>query len=39
MVSEKIAGAIGGDVIGKVITLKRYPDKKLTIDGVFKELA
>lgn len=38
MVSEKIAKAIGGDVIGKVITLKRYPDKKLTIAGVFKEL-
>jgi len=38
MVSEKIAKAIGGEVIGKVITLKRYPDKKLTIAGVFKEL-
>lgn len=38
MVSEKIAEAIGGDVTGKVITLKRYPDKKLTIAGVFKEL-
>ncbi len=38
MVSEKIAGAIGGEVIGKVITLKRYPDSKLTVDGVFRSL-
>jgi putative ABC transport system permease protein len=38
MISEKIADAIGGEVIGMVITLKRYPDKKLTIEGVFKEL-
>src|SRR5512133_9234 len=38
MISDKIAKAIGGEVIGKVITLKRFPDKKLTISGVFKEL-
>jgi putative ABC transport system permease protein len=38
MISDKIANAIGGEVIGKVITLKRFPDKKLTIGGVFKEL-
>jgi putative ABC transport system permease protein len=38
MISSKIAKAIGGDVIGKVITLKRFPDKKLTIAGVFKDL-
>jgi putative ABC transport system permease protein len=38
MISEKIADAIGGEVIGKIITLKRYPDKKLTIEGVFKDL-
>ena len=38
MISDKIAKAIGGDVTGKVITLKRFPDKKLTIGGVFKEL-
>jgi putative ABC transport system permease protein len=38
MISDKIARAIGGEVIGKVITLKRFPDKKLTIAGVFKEL-
>jgi len=38
MISAKIAKAIGGEVIGKVITLKRFPDKKLTIEGVFKDL-
>ena len=38
MVSDKIAEAIGGEVIGKVITLKRYPDQKLTIAGVFEDL-
>ena len=38
MISVKIAKAIGGEVIGKVITLKRYPDKKLIIAGVFKDL-
>jgi len=38
MISEKIADALGGEVIGKIITLKRFPDKKLTIEGVFKEL-
>ncbi len=38
MISDKIARAIGGDVTGKVITLKMFPDKKLTIAGVFKDL-
>ena len=38
MISHKIAKAIGGDVIGKVIALKRFPDKKLTIAGVFEDL-
>ena len=38
MVSTKIADEIGGDVVGKVISLKQYPDKKLTIAGVFKAL-
>lgn len=38
MVSVKIAEAIGGEVIGKVIALKRYPDQKLTIAGVFEDL-
>ena len=38
MVSEKIADAIGGDVTGKVITLKKYPGKNLTIAGVFEDL-
>ncbi len=38
MVSSKIADEIGGDVIGKVIELKEYPNRKLTIGGVFKSL-
>jgi putative ABC transport system permease protein len=38
MVSCKIAENMGGDVIGKVIELKRYPGKKLTIAGVFETL-
>ena len=38
MISSKIAKAIGGEVIGKVIVLKRFPDKKLTIAGVFKDI-
>ncbi|HPD95560.1 MAG TPA: ABC transporter permease [Tenuifilaceae bacterium] len=38
MVSDKIANAMGGNVIGKVIELKNFPGKKLTIAGVFKAL-
>ena len=38
MVSDKIAAEIGGDVTGKIIELKEYPGKKLTIAGVFKAL-
>ena len=38
MVSDKIAEMIGSDVIGKMIELKEYPDKKLVIAGVFKAL-
>ncbi|WP_318310924.1 ABC transporter permease [Flagellimonas crocea] len=38
MISEEIAENMGGDVIGKVIGIKAYPDKKLTIAGVFKTL-
>lgn len=38
MISDKIARAIGGEVAGKVITLKMFPDKKLIIAGVFKDL-
>lgn len=38
MISDKIAGMIGGDVIGKIIDLKEYPGKILTIAGIFKEL-
>jgi putative ABC transport system permease protein len=38
MVSDKIAEAMGGNVIGKVIELKEYPGKKLTINGIFEAL-
>ena len=38
MISSKIAEEIGGDVIGKVIELKEYSNRKLTIAGVFKAL-
>lgn len=38
MVSDQIAGLIGGDVIGKMIELKEYPGKLLTIAGIFKSL-
>ena len=38
MVSVKIAEMIGGDVVGKMIELKEYPNKKLTIAGIFKTL-
>jgi putative ABC transport system permease protein len=38
MVSTKIADAMDGDVVGKTITLKRFPGKVLTIAGVFEEL-
>lgn len=38
MVSSKIEEEMGGNVIGKMIELKEYPDKKLTIAGVFKAL-
>jgi len=38
MVSTKLANAMGRDVIGRTITLKRFPGKVLTIAGVFEEL-
>nr|WP_321415481.1 ABC transporter permease [uncultured Allomuricauda sp.] len=38
MVSQEIAENIGGNVMGKVIGIKAYPDKKLTIAGVFETL-
>ena len=38
MVSDAIAKKIGGEVIGKEIRLKSYPDKILSIGGVFKEI-
>ena len=38
MISSKIAENMGGDVLGKIIDLKEYPNKKLTIGGVFEAL-
>jgi putative ABC transport system permease protein len=38
MVSSKVAKEIGGDVIGKMIELKQFPNKKLTISGIFEAL-
>jgi putative ABC transport system permease protein len=38
MVSDKIADAMGGNVVGKTITIKRFPGKVLTIEGVFEGL-
>jgi len=38
MVSTKLADAMGRDVVGRTVTLKRYPGKVLTIAGVFEEL-
>ncbi len=38
MVSDEIAGEIGGDVIGRSIELKEYPGKKYIISGIFEKL-
>jgi putative ABC transport system permease protein len=38
MVSSKIAENMGGNVIGEMIELKEYPNRKLTIAGIFKAL-
>lgn len=38
MVSSKISEEMGGDIVGKVIELKEYPGKKLTVAGIFKAL-
>jgi putative ABC transport system permease protein len=38
MVSSELAESMGGDVVGKAITLKRFPGKVLTIEGVFEAL-
>lgn len=38
MVSKEIADKMGGNVVGKIIGLKQYPDKKLTIAGIFETL-
>ncbi len=38
MVSQELADNMGGNVVGKVISIKNYPDKELTIGGVFETL-
>ncbi|MFT3737609.1 MAG: ABC transporter permease [Breznakibacter sp.] len=38
MVSDKIAGQMGGNVIGKEIELKEFPGKKLRVAGIFEAL-
>lgn len=38
MISEKIAEEMGGNVVGKVIELKEYPGRRVTIAGVFEKL-
>ncbi|MCT4591008.1 MAG: ABC transporter permease [Carboxylicivirga sp.] len=38
MVSAEVAKNMGGNVIGKQIELKRFPGKKLSIQGVFESL-
>ena len=38
MVSDKIAAMMGVNVIGRMIELKEYPGKILTIAGIFKAL-
>lgn len=38
MVSSEIADEMGGDVVGKLIELKKFPGEKVTIEGVFEAL-
>jgi putative ABC transport system permease protein len=38
MISQEIADKMGGNPIGKIIELKEYPGKKLTVSGIFKDL-
>ncbi|HEX2937146.1 MAG TPA: ABC transporter permease [Bacteroidales bacterium] len=38
MVSDKIAQAIGGNVVGQTIEMKEYPNKKFVIAGIFEAL-
>lgn len=38
MVSSKIAEEIGGDIIGTTIELKDFPEKRITISGIFEAL-
>lgn len=37
MVSSEIADKMGGNVVGKMIEMKDFPGKKLTIGGVFEK--
>ena len=37
IISSKIADKMGGTVVGKMIELKDFPGKKLTIGGVFEK--
>ncbi|MEG1748245.1 MAG: FtsX-like permease family protein [Tannerellaceae bacterium] len=38
MVSKKMADRIGGNVVGKTLEIDSYPDRMLTIGGVFEEV-
>ena len=38
MVSSKMAKSMGGNVVGRTLTLKRFPGRVLTIEGVFEDL-
>ena len=38
MISQEMADLMGGDVMGKTLELKRYPDKKVTVKGIFETL-
>lgn len=38
MVSDKIAQAMGGNVVGQTIEMKEYPNKKFIIAGIFEAL-
>ncbi len=38
IISDEIAGNMGGDVIGRTIELKNYPGKRITIGAVFEAL-
>ena len=38
MISSEMAGMMGGNVVGSIIELKKYPGKKLRVQGVFETL-